>query len=230
MDGVLVDVSNSFRRAVIETARELGGVAVTPAEVQAYKDRGGFNNDWVLTHTILRDGGCEVPFDEVVAAFNRRYRGTAGEGLIAEEPPLARTETLEALAASAELALVTGRPLEDARFTLRRFGWEHLFPVVVGMEEQAGREKPDPYPLALAMARLAERDDGRPLRPGGAVYAGDTVDDIRAALAAGLVPVGIVPPYLDAESHADTLRRAGAHRILHDVNLLPELLREIAAD
>jgi HAD superfamily phosphatase len=229
MDGVLVDVSNSFRRAVVETARELGSVTVSPAEVQAYKDRGGFNNDWILTHAILRDAGRDVPYDEVVEAFNRRYRGDDGDGLIAEEPPLARTETLEALAASGELALVTGRPLDDALFTLRRFGWERLFPVVVGMEEQAGREKPDPYPLRLALDRLAEREGAAAVDPAGAVYAGDTVDDVRSALAAGLLPVGVVPPYLDAARHSATLRAAGASEILLDVNHLPALLAEIAA-
>lgn len=227
MDGVLVDVSGSFRRAVIETARELGGVEVTPADVQAYKDRGGFNNDWVLTHTILREAGADLPYDEVVEAFNRRYRGAAWDGLITSEPPLVRTETLEVLARRGELALVTGRQEEEARFTLRRFGWERLFPVVVAMEHQAGREKPDPFGLELALRQLAERC-GTPLDPAAAVYAGDTVDDVRAALAAGLRAVGVVPPYLDAERHGRTLAEAGAERVVTDVNDLPETVAALA--
>jgi HAD superfamily phosphatase len=122
---------------------------------------------------------------------------------------MVRTETLERLAARGPLALVTGRQEAEARFTLRRFGWEGLFPVVVAMEQQAGREKPDPYPLALALAALAE-GDGASLDPAATVYAGDTVDDVRAARAAGVVPIGIVPPYLDAERHRRTLLDAGA--------------------
>jgi HAD superfamily phosphatase len=228
MDGVLVDVSGSFRRAVIETAEALSGYRPTPAEVQAYKDRGGFNNDWVLTHTIVREAGREVPYEEVIEAFNARYRGAAWDGLITGEPAMVRTETLERLATRGPLALVTGRQEAEARFTLRRFGWEGLFPVVVAMEHQAGREKPDPYPLVLALAALAE-GDGAALDPATTVYAGDTVDDVRAARAAGVVPIGIVPPYLDADRHRQTLLAAGAEVVLTDVNALPEAVDALAS-
>lgn len=228
MDGVLVDVSGSFRKAVIETSRDLGGVDISPAGVQAYKDRGGFNNDWVLTHTILRDAGVHLPFEDVVEAFNLRYRGAAWDGLITLEPPMVRTETLARLAQAGPLALVTGRQEEEARFTLRRFGWEELFPVVVAMEQQAGREKPDPFALELALEQLAAID-GRPLDAELAVYAGDTVDDMRAARAAGLRRIGVVPPYLDAERHRQTLLAAGAEEVVLDMEALPEAITRLAA-
>jgi HAD superfamily phosphatase len=229
MDGVLVDVSGSFRRAVIETAAALSGRTVTAAEVQAYKDRGGFNNDWVLTHALVTEAGAEVPYDEVVDAFNARYRGADWDGLIATEPPLIRTETLARLAADGELGLVTGRQEPEARWTLERFGWDRFFPVVVGMEAQAGREKPDPYGLELALRELGARS-GATIEPGASVYAGDTVDDMKAARAAGMRAVGVVPPYLDAETHGQTLRDAGAEVVIHDVNDLPETVEELTRD
>ena len=223
MDGVLVDVSGSFRRAVIETTAALSGRAVTPADVQAYKDRGGYNNDWVLTHALVTEAGADVPYEDVVDAFNARYRGADWDGLIATEPPLVRTETLERLAAAGELALVTGRQEAEARWTLERFGWDRLFPVVVGMESQDGREKPDPYGLALALRFLGERR-GTTIEPEMSVYAGDTVDDMKAARAAGIRAVGVVPPYLDADAHRRTLREAGAEVMIEDVNALPEVV------
>jgi HAD superfamily phosphatase len=226
MDGVLVDVSGSFRRAVIETTAALSDRTVTPAEVQAYKDRGGFNNDWVLTHALVTEAGADVDYETVVDAFNRRYRGEDWDGLIATEPPLVRTETLEHLAADAELALVTGRQEAEARWTLERFGWDWLFPVVVGMESQAGREKPDPYGLALALKFLSERS-GTTIAPEMSVYAGDTVDDMKAARAAGVRAVGVVPPYLDSATHRRTLRDAGAERVIDDVNALPEVIETL---
>ncbi|MDX1529970.1 MAG: TIGR01548 family HAD-type hydrolase [Rhodothermales bacterium] len=226
MDGVLVDVSGSYRRAVIETAQALGAGAVTRETVQAYKDRGGYNNDWVLTQALVRDAGRDVAFETVVEAFQERYRGADWDGYIAEEPPLVRTETLERLSAEGELALVTGRPEADARWTLERFGWSRFFPVVVAMEQQGGREKPDPFPLELALRLLAERA-GQPLEPRQAVYAGDTVDDVRAARAAGLRAVGVVPPYLDAETHRETLAAAGAEAVAGDVNDLPTVLARL---
>ena len=226
MDGVLVDVSGSFRRAVIETTADLSGRTVTPADVQAYKDRGGYNNDWVLTHTLVREAGVEMPYDEVVDAFNLRYRGANWDGLIAAEPPLMQTETLERLAAQGELALVTGRQEAEARWTLERFDWARFFPVVVGMETQAGREKPDPYPLVVALKRLGERS-GSAIAPADAVYVGDTVDDMKAARAAGLRAVGVVPPYLPAEAHRQTLTEAGAEVVIGDVNEVERALREL---
>lgn len=227
MDGVLVDVSGSFRRAVIETTAALSDRTVTPAEVQAYKDRGGFNNDWVLTHALVREAGAEVAYDAVVEAFNRRYRGADWDGLIATEPPLIQTETLAALAAEGDLALVTGRQEPEARWTLERFGWDRYFPVVVGMESQAGREKPDPYGLALALKFLGERT-GTTIAPETSVYAGDTVDDMKAARAAGIRAVGVVPPYLDTEAHRQTLLDAGADLVIDDVNDLPSVLDDLA--
>ena len=226
MDGVLVDVSGSFRRAVIETTAALSDRTVTPAEVQAYKDRGGFNNDWVLTHALVREAGADVDYETVVDAFNARYRGADWDGLIATEPPLVRTETLERLAARGPLALVTGRQEPEARWTLERFGWDRLFPVVVGMESQAGREKPDPYGLALALKFLSEQT-GTTIAPEMSVYAGDTVDDMKAARAAGIRAVGVVPPYLDAETHRRTLLDAGAERVIDDVNDLPAVVDDL---
>ena len=52
MDGVLVDVSGSYRRAILNTAAHFGR-AVTADDVQRLKDRGGFNDDWKLTYALL---------------------------------------------------------------------------------------------------------------------------------------------------------------------------------
>ena len=217
MDGVLVDVRGSFRRAVAETVGRFVGAEPTPEAIQAKKDQGGFNNDWVLSHTLAQEAGGAASFDEVKEAFNALYRGDDFDGLIATEPALIETATLEALADRYALALVTGRPEEDAEWTLKRFGWDALVPVVVGMGRQAGREKPDPHGLALALDALG-------VAPPEAVYAGDTVDDQRAAVAAGCRAVGVVPPGLDLRTHARTLMGAGAEVVLSTPNDLPALL------
>jgi HAD superfamily hydrolase (TIGR01548 family) len=58
VDGVLVDVADSYRRAVVESVErvygrtaEVDGDPVTfgADDVQRFKDAGGFNNDWTLT-------------------------------------------------------------------------------------------------------------------------------------------------------------------------------------
>ena len=217
MDGVLVDVRGSFRRAITETVAHFVGEGPTPEAIQAQKDAGGFNNDWVLSEHFVREAGGEATFEEIKAHFNGVYRGEAFDGLIATEPSTIRAETLAELAATYKLALVTGRPEEDAQWTLERFGWDAHVPVVVGMGRQSGREKPDPHGLELALADLG-------VAPEDAVYAGDTVDDMKAAVAAGCVPVGIVPPGLDLDAHGRTLMAAGARVILSTPDALPSLL------
>jgi len=49
VDGVLVDVADSYRRAIVDAVEHVYGDTIEKADVQAFKDAGGFNNDWTLT-------------------------------------------------------------------------------------------------------------------------------------------------------------------------------------
>jgi HAD superfamily hydrolase (TIGR01548 family) len=49
IDGVLVDVADSYRRAIVESVDRVYGETIDVADVQQFKDAGGFNNDWELT-------------------------------------------------------------------------------------------------------------------------------------------------------------------------------------
>jgi len=49
VDGVLVDVADSYRRAIVDAVAHVYGETIDRADVQAFKDAGGFNNDWELT-------------------------------------------------------------------------------------------------------------------------------------------------------------------------------------
>lgn len=223
IDGVLVDVSRSYRRAIEETVGHFTGRQLVPGTVQRYKNQGGFNDDWKLTHAIITDTAMEVPFPRVVEEFQRRYRGEHWDGFIAEEPALIRTRTLAKLAKKdCIMGVVTGRPEAEAEWTLDRFGWKRYFPLVVAKERQDGREKPDPFPLQHALTMLTAA--GCPVRPEETVYIGDTVDDMEAARAAGMWAVGVVPPYVDANPLDQLLKERGAHVVTHDPNDLPDLI------
>ena len=62
-DGVLIDVSDSFRTAIIKTTHwyfaEVIGLGeasedlITPEETSLFKNSGGFNNDWHLTYAVI---------------------------------------------------------------------------------------------------------------------------------------------------------------------------------
>ena len=223
MDGVLVDVSRSYRRAIEETVSQFTGREIEPGTIQRYKNLGGFNDDWKLTHAIVSAAGISVSFGRIVEEFQKHYRGDNWDGFIAEEEPLIRSRVLEELnVGECILGIVTGRPDVEAQWAIERYGWKKYFPLVIPREKQEGREKPDPYPLLRAFAILDAA--GRKVEPGHAIYVGDTVDDMRAARSAGMWAIGVVPPYLEAESHTEVLLDAGAHHVILDPNTLPAVL------
>lgn len=223
MDGVLVDVSRSYRRAIEETVEHFTGRQILPGTIQRYKNAGGFNDDWKLTHAIISDTGMSVPFSRVVTEFQRRYRGDNWDGFIAEEPPLIARPTIERLCDDRILGIVTGRPQDEARWTLDNFGWKKFFPLLVARDKHEGRFKPDPFSIQHALAILDAA--GRRVSPQHCAYIGDTVDDMEAARAADMWAIGIVPHYIeDREAQATILRTRGAHHVIFDPNELVDVV------
>jgi phosphoglycolate phosphatase-like HAD superfamily hydrolase len=111
------------------------------------------------------------------------------------------------------LAVVTGRPREEARWFLDREGLTPLFRAVVCMEDAP--RKPDPAPIRLALSRLGVTR---------AWMVGNTPDDVRAAAGALVVPLGVVAPGDDIAPTAAALTDAGAARVLDQIADLEELL------
>ena len=80
MDGVLTEVSESYREAIVETVDHFTGQRVTRDLIQEYKNQGGWNNDWALSQKIAADLGVEVAYNDVVdyvqQDFSRRAMAT----------------------------------------------------------------------------------------------------------------------------------------------------------
>jgi len=210
MDGVLVDVSRSYRAAIVAAAEEFG-VRVTAEDIRSIKAAGRANNDWVVTWRLIQSAGVDASLEAVTAAFESAYQGSGGRpGLWTQEPLLVDTALLDALAARVPLGVVTGRPRRDAERLLAEAGWADRFDVVVCMED--GPAKPDPAPVRAALALLGVAR---------AWMVGDTPDDIRAARAAGVVPLGIRAP---GDPDPAPLSAAGAARVLPSIASLLELL------
>lgn len=49
IDGVVVDVADSYRKAIRESIDRVYGETIDRDAIQAFKNAGGFNNDWALT-------------------------------------------------------------------------------------------------------------------------------------------------------------------------------------
>ncbi len=53
LDGVVFDVSNSYRYAIQKTFEYFAGCECTAADMQEAKNLGGLSNDWDLTKYLL---------------------------------------------------------------------------------------------------------------------------------------------------------------------------------
>jgi HAD superfamily phosphatase len=217
MDGVLVDVSASFREAIREVVSCLSGSDVSPAEIQALKEAGGFNDDVRLSAELLARRGLAPALSEVRALFDDIYQGGNGRpGLWRRERWLVPPATLERLSGARRLGVVTGRNRAEVELARRLApGAMGMFGCVVTQEDvSAGKPAPDGILLAATL-----------LRADGAAYVGDSVDDMRAARAAGARAIGVLPPGTGAGSRlGDLLIECGADVVLRDVSELEDHL------
>jgi HAD superfamily phosphatase len=214
MDGVLVDVTESYRETIARTVEHFTGVKPDAGRIQECKNQGGFNDDWKLSHHLVQSAGVEAAFDDVRDHFQGIFLGNGTDGLMLRERWVARPGVLETLNEQFQFAIFTGRPREEAHLTLRRFAPDMPFDPIIGMEQVTNR-KPAPDGL-LEIARA---------NPGAKViYVGDSVDDARSARAAGMPFIGIAgpsnPSYLDL---VFLFHEEGAYAIVDDINYLSEV-------
>ncbi len=215
MDGVLVDVSESYRETIRRTVEYFTGRRISHELIQEFKNQGGWNNDWELSHRIIRDFGCAAAYEDVVARFQQIFLGDGDDGLIRRERWAPAPGLLERLAERFRLAVFTGRLRNEAFLSLRRFAPEIRFDPVIACEDVA---RPKPAPDGLL--RIAELAPSEPLW-----YVGDTIDDLRSASAAGVRFIGIASRANPRrEELARLFRSEGALAVLEDVNQLEAAL------
>ena len=75
MDGVLVDVRESYRETICVTVEHFTSKQISRELIQEYKHQGGWNNDWSLSQKIAADLGTDVPYREVVEYFQKVFLG-----------------------------------------------------------------------------------------------------------------------------------------------------------
>ncbi|MBW2980637.1 TIGR01548 family HAD-type hydrolase [Candidatus Woesearchaeota archaeon] len=217
MDGVLVDVSKSYRLAIQKTAGFFLKKKIDPAEIQKLKNTGGYNNDWDLTEALIKNKGGKVGKGVVVDKFQNYYLGENFKGFIRNEKWLLDVGVLTRLKGKYKLAILTGRPKPEAEYALKRFKMEKFFDVVITMDDiPKNRQKPNPYGLRLVMRKLRVED---------AIYFGDVVDDMVMAAKARVKSIGVVPAYMDGDTKKLLLEK-GAVAVLDDINQLEGVLDE----
>ena len=212
VDGVLVDVHGSFHRSILDTVKHFTGRRFTYDDIQQWKSRSGYNDDWRLTTDWVNSLGTKVEYAEVKRVFQKIYWGANGtRGNVWRERWLVSPRRLERWAKRAELALFTGRTRRELRHTLEHFGVGKLFSRVVTMDD-VEQLKPDPEGLL----RLLDGNE-----PESALYLGDNLDDALASERAGVPFLGVLRHGSEAHRvRAGQLRSHGARIILHSTNEL----------
>ncbi|MGM0604094.1 MAG: TIGR01548 family HAD-type hydrolase [Halobacteriota archaeon] len=153
IDGVLVDVADSYRRAIVESIEEVYGETIPKDAIQLFKDAGGFNNDWELTYAaalyvLATEEGATLSIE----TFTERIAHSAtGGGLAAAETVVSDLEEIDVEAVydrwdttrlrEVFQALYLGtelyRELEGETPPLDREGYIHREPVLLDAEIRA---------------------------------------------------------------------------------------------
>jgi HAD superfamily phosphatase len=213
MDGVLADVSESYRAAITETVRHYTGQTIPPSLIQKYKDQGGWNNDWALAQQLIADtANIQIPYDQVIDTFQSLFLGTNNDGLILRENWLPKTGLLETLSQRAKLAIFTGRPRPEVHLTLNRFVPNIPWSIII-----ADEDTPNAKPAPDGLLAIQAAHEGSRL-----TYLGDTVDDARSAKAANVRFIGIAHPR--HPNLAALLKAEGAEAVIEDINEIERVL------
>jgi len=209
VDGVLVDVHETFWRSALQTVRELTGKHATLDELHKWKSKPGNNDDWRMISNWVTALGHTVSYDEARAAFQKYYWGTdARPGNVLKEKLLLTPKQLEKWASRFEINLFTGRTRKEYSYTFKNWAPAKHFRSVVTMDD-VKRKKP--YPDGV-LKILAKRD------PKTALYLGDNIDDALSAQAAGVPFMAILGP-----KEPDYRARAARFRELDALALLPRI-------
>ena len=249
IDGVIRDVAGSYRRAIRETVRHYSGWTPDPAEIDALKSEGRWNNDWEASRELIRrrDAARVPPLEELVAVFGDFYFGGDPEGdpalwrgFIGSEPLLVEGAFFEGLtAAGITWGFVSGAEPPSCRYVLEtRLGL--VDPPLIAMGDAP--DKPDP----TGLLRLTQRLVGDPLGPAAApvAYLGDTVADVETVRRARaslpdqrLLSLAVAPPHLQVAgqeearaAYEERLRQAGADRVLGHTGEALEVLLEALSE
>ena len=205
MDGVLVDVTESYRETIVKTVEHFTGKTIARDSIQDYKNQGGWNNDWMLSQKICRDLGVEIQYTTIIEYFNYLF---LDQGMIHRERWLPRDGLLDRLGERFEFAIFTGRTTQEAEITLQREGVRDRFLLVSANDVENEKPAPD------GLLKIAALHPGKKL-----LYIGDTVDDARCAKAAYVPFIGIAARHSPRrEELVDLLRLEGAIQVIEDIN------------
>lgn len=239
IDGVVRDVSGSYRRAIADTVEHFtqGHHRPTPTDIDQLKSEGIWNNDWkasqelIQRHNQMSGQAHSANYDAIVTYFQERYRGSGDDpsqwtGYITQEPVLMSAQYLTNLVNNGiPSAFFSGATRGSANYILQqRMGLES--PILIAMADAPS--KPDPTGLYMTINQLEKTTpSGLPV-----LYAGDTVADMATIKAAQTefpqrlwLGIGVLPPHVQTDAdyqsrYSETLKEAGAVLVVPHIEQL----------
>lgn len=205
LDGTLVDTTDSFDRTVDLLVTKFSGKGLLIGELASLRAEGGFNNNWDAAEEILLRRGVKVERQELEKAALEFYFELAKT----KEKLMIELALLSTLRKRHPVFIVTGR----SRMEYDPL-WGQTFDQIcnkVYCVDDVPQAKPKPAPDHLT-AMLNHNNLGT------GVYVGNSVDDMRAALSAGMTAIAVT-----STLSADQLRAAGAHLILKSPDQLDKV-------
>ena len=171
MDGILVDVSRSYREAIRRTAGYFLKRNVLMTEVDQIKNKVGMNNDWDATYALINKPA--LSYELVKSYFQKLYLGDDKNiGLINNEKLLISKQELQLLKNKyKKLGIATGRPKKETTYVVKKNKLEKIFDCIISLEDVIN-SKPSPDSLLAVIKKLDLKQT---------VYIGDSSSDVIAA-------------------------------------------------
>ena len=201
VDGVIIDVSQTYHVAIKETAERYIGEEIPLEEVKRLKFRFGINNDYYATYAVIANKKFRVPEEEIVK-LSKECKNAVAECIREKfNIPLSVEEVTDTFIGIFEklkdrerlliepfvfewlrkkgykLGILTGRPESDLLYSFEKYNLLDKFDAIVHDDTLSDitLKKPNPYALKYTFELLgADKNTEK-------YYIGDTVSDLRMA-------------------------------------------------
>jgi len=246
IDGVIRDVTNSYRVAIQETVNHFCGWRPLIEDIDSIKSEGCWNNDWDLSLELINRHLKRSPHhfsaptkNVLIKCFDNHYFGgdpnhdpSEWSGFIKNEKLLVnKTLFNELTQLKIGWGFVSGAELPSAKFVLeQRLGLDSVPLIAMG----DAPDKPDPTGFISLSSKLSKIPLGKSNPP--IAYIGDTIADVKTVLNARtkipdqkFISLAIAPPHLHKEHNNQKRRRyerdlkeAGADLIIKSMDNLKD--------
>jgi len=247
IDGVIRDVSKSYRLAVKKTVHSFCGWEPSSLDIDNLKNEGIWNNDWDLSLELIKRFNKKKSLsiippmrEEIIKIFEKLYFGCSPDqdynkwsGFIQNEKILVNKELFKTLTNNKILwGFVSGAEVPSAKFVLEdKLNLKN--PPLIAMGDAP--DKPNPEGFIYLAQKLLTNKLGASSPP--IAYVGDTIADINTVInARKIIPeqvfisIGIAPPHLHPASYEKerikyecNLEMSGADLIIKSINDLFKL-------